>query len=396
MAKKLTAKSIENMKPAPQRREISDGGSGLYLVVQSSGHRSWALRYRADGRPTKLTLGRWPEISLAGARKLAADALHELSNGVDPSETRVAAKFKADAAKANTLANVCEEYLRREGAKLRTVDQRVSILKRLVYPHLGDRPIGSIKRSDIVRLLDMVEDTSGPRMADSTLATIRRIFAWHATRDDEFLSPVVRGMGRQNVAEHRRSRILDDDEIRAIWAATATDEPFPALVRLALLTSARRGELAGLRRDSEVKDGVWLLPASRSKTKTEVPRPLSKAALALIDARPRVPGCPYVFTANGVTPIASFSGPKEKLDAESGVANWRLHDLRRTARSLLSRAGINSDIAERCLGHALPGIRATYDRHRYIEEMSFAFEALAALIDRIVSGADAAVIPMRR
>jgi integrase len=394
MTKKLTTKAVENFKPGPQRREISDGGSGLYLVLQSSGHRSWALRYRANGRPTKLTLGSWPKVTLAGARKLAAEALHDLSTGVDPSETRVAAKFKADAAKANTLANVCEEYLRREGAKLRTIDQRVSILKRLVYPHLGDRPIGSIKRSDIVRLLDKVEDTSGPRMADSTLATIRRIFAWHATRDDEFLSPVVRGMGRQNVAEHRRSRILDDDEIRAIWAATATDEPFPALVRLALLTSARRGELAGLR-DDEIKDGVWLLPASRSKTKTEVPRPLSKAALALIDARPRVPGCPYVLTANGVTPIASFSGPKEKLDAESGVANWRLHDLRRTARSLLSRAGINSDIAERCLGHALPGIRATYDRHRYIEEMSFAFEALAALIERIVSPTDT-VVALRR
>jgi integrase len=394
MTKKLTAKAVENFKPGPQRREISDGGSGLYLVLQSSGHRSWALRYRANGRPTKLTLGSWPKVTLAGARKLAADALHDLSTGVDPSETRVAAKFKADAAKANTLANVCEEYLRREGAKLRTVDQRVSILKRLVYPHLGDRPIGSIKRSDIVRLLDKVEDTSGPRMADSTLATVRKIMHWHATRDDEFVSPVIRGMGRQNVAEHRRSRILDDDEIRAIWAATAADEPFPALVRLALLTSARRGELAGLR-DDEIKDGVWLLPASRSKTKTEVPRPLSKAALALIDARRRIPGCPYVFTGNGVTPIASFSGPKEKLDAESGVADWRLHDLRRTARSLLSRAGISSDIAERCLGHALPGIRATYDRHRYIEEMSFAFEALAALIERIVSPTDS-VVALRR
>jgi len=87
---------------------------------------------------------------------------------------------------------------------------------------------------------------------------------------------------------------------------------------------------------------------------------------------------------NGVTSAASFSWPKRKLDTASGVTGWRLHDLRRTARSLLSRAGVNPDVAERCLGHAIPGVRGIYDRHRYIDEMRHAFEALAAQLDRIV------------
>jgi integrase len=201
-------------------------------------------------------------------------------------------------------------------------------------------------------------------------------------------------MSRWEPKEHRGTRILDDDELRQLWAATADGQPFCSLIRFLLLTAARRGEAAGMRW-GEVKDGIWTLPASRSKTKVEVARPLSRAAQAVLAAQPR-DDLPYVFTTTGAGPIKSFSEPKAKLDAASGISGYRLHDLRRTSRSLLARAGINSDLAERCLGHAMPTIRATYDRHRYIEEMGHAFEALAALIERIVSGADAAVVQFRR
>src|SRR5215471_12502621 len=148
MTRKLTAKTIENLRPEPRRREISDGGSGLWLVMQPSGRRSWAVRYRYAGRPTKLTLGGWPALTLAAARKGAADALHELARGHDPAAARKAAALTAAAARANTVVAVCEEYLKREGSRLRTADQRVSILRRLVYPALGDRPVESIRRSE--------------------------------------------------------------------------------------------------------------------------------------------------------------------------------------------------------------------------------------------------------
>ena len=280
---------------------------------------------------------------------------------------------------------------------MRTLDQRVSILKRLIYPALGDRPIGSIKRSEIVAMLDKIEDHNGPRAADVALGVLRRILHWHEQRTDEFRSPVIRGMGnRQDNVEHRRERILDDAELRAVWDATEDNTTFSALVRFLLLTSARRNEAAAMKRDEVDADGVWTLPASRSKSKTEIARPLSKAALAILAEQPRIDGCDYVFTSTGIGPFKSCPDGKLKLDAKSGVTGWRLHDLRRTARSLLSRAGINADVAERCLGHALPGIRATYDRHQYIDEMRYAFEALAAEIDRIVHPPEGAVIQMRR
>jgi integrase len=279
---------------------------------------------------------------------------------------------------------------------LRTANARESILRRLVYPVIGDQPITAVKRSEIVRLLDRVEDHNGPRMADVCLATLGRIFHWHEKRTDEFRSPIIRGMQRQKPAEHRRERTLSDREIRALWVATADNAPFSALVKFLLMTSARRGEAAGMRWTEVDAGGLWTLPASRSKTGAEIARPLSAAAQALLAELPRVEGCPFVFvSATGRTPISQFSTPKARLEAASGVTGWRLHDLRRTARSLLARASVNVDTAERCLGHALPAIRATYDKHQYIGEMRHAFEALAALIERIVNPSDT-VLAFRR
>jgi integrase len=391
---RLTAKSVEHIKPGATRREIPDDGcASLYLIVQSSGKKSWAVRYRFRGQPTKLTL--IGVTTLAAARKAAADALHELEQGRDPAAARKAAKIEAMEAEGNTVAAVCAAYMKREAGRLRTADQRESILRRLIYPSLGDRPIASLKRSEIAAMLDKIEDRNGARMADVCLAVLRRIFHWHETRTDDFRSPIIRGMGsRQNAAEHRRTRILDDAEIRALWQATEDKTAFSALVRFALLTSARRNEIAGMRRD-EVVDGIWALSEGRSKTKTEIIRPLSKAAQEILAELSQINGCDFPFTSNGITPIASFSGPKAKLDATSGVRDWRLHDLRRSARSLLSRAGVNSDVAEKCLGHSRGDIIERYDRHSFVPEMRIAFEKLATLIGSIVEPQEN-IIPLRR
>jgi integrase len=326
---------------------------------------------------------------LHDARVAATKAREQVAKGADPAKAKADAKVKADAAKADTITAVCEKYLRRpETRKLRTLAQRESILRRLVYPAIGGRPIGGIRRSEIVTMLDKVEDNHGPRAADVCLAVLRRIFHWHEKRsdDDEFRSPIIRGMARQKASEHRRERILSDTELRAVWQHTADGQPFSALVRFLLLTSARRNEAAGMKWDEVDGDGVWTLPASRSKTKTEIVRPLSKQAQEVLAGLPRLEGCNFAFTSTASTPISQFSNPKQRLDDACGVTGWRLHDLRRTARSLLSRCkDVSVDHAERVLGHAIPGMRAVYDKHDYAEEMRFAVEALSALVSRIVN-----------
>jgi integrase len=193
----------------------------------------------------------------------------------------------------------------------------------------------------------------------------------------------VRGMQRLSETERERTRTLTDDELRRVWAAAGADGgPYGALVKILLLTGARRSEAAKMPW-AEIEGSAWHLPAARNKVKVLLIRPLSLAARAVLDAMPRINGCPYVFTTNGSTPVASLGKRKAEFDKACGVTGWRLHDLRRTARTLMGRCGVLREIAERCLGHNPPG---PYDQWEYFPEKARAFEALAAQIDHIVSG----------
>jgi integrase len=394
MAKVLTDVSVRNLKPGPKRREVPDGGCrGLRLVIQPSGAKSYALRYRYRGRMTKLTFGD-VALGLAAARKLAADALFQLAQGVDPSEAKRQAKQAQAAAITDSFRDITERYMALEGQRLRSVKSRQSILDRLVLPRLGDRPISAIRRSEIMKVLDDIEIANGPVQADITLAIIRKIMGWHAARSDDFVVPIVKAMRRVRASEQARDRILTDDELARVWKAAETAGVFGRLVRFLLLCGGRRDEGTYLQWQ-ELSNGVWTLPASRNKTGRELTRPLSKAAQEIIAECPRIEGCEFVFSLNGRTAIGGLSRFKRKLDEASGTSNWIIHDLRRSARSLMSRAGLPSDHAERALGHVIGGVRGVYDRHKFVAEMERAYEALAALVERIVNPPADNVVAMR-
>ena len=269
MSNALTAIRVEKLKAKPGRYEVPDGAQrGLYVVVFPSGKKSFIVRYRFGGIKRKLTLG---GVSLAAARKAAANALFDVHEGHDPAQAKKAARAKASETAADTVKALCENYLKREGAKLRTVADRKADLERLIYPVIGHVPVANLRRGDVVKLLDKIEDQNGACTADLQLAYLRRIFNWAAARSDEFRSPLVRGMGRYNSKERARSRTLTDDEVRALWEATEPNSkalrPFHALVRFLLLTGARRNE-ATLLPWSEIKGGVWELPASQEQNKS--------------------------------------------------------------------------------------------------------------------------------
>ncbi len=381
MRKKLTPAFVARVTPADTNQVYWDTEQrGFGLLVLPSGQKRYVIQYRAFGRSRRMTFK--PGLTLTDARKEAKATLGDVAKGVDP----LAEKRRQEGAATNTLRAVTEEYMKREGAKLRSVDSRKATFERLIFPVLGARQIDDIRRSDIVRLLDKVEDERGSCMAHLVLAYISKVMNWHASRDDEFRSPIVRGMGRIKPADHARERVLTDEELRAIWqAAESATGPFGSFVRFALLTATRRNEAAHMRRD-ELSNGDWIIPAERMKGKKGHKRdhlvPLSAAAKAIIDDLP-VLG-PFVFTANGRRPIRGFATFKADFDRRCGVTGWRIHDLRRTARSLMSRAGVGADIAERCLAHVIGGVRGVYDRHAYRDEKAHAFAVLAALVERIV------------
>ena len=391
-ARVLTAIAVAKLRPKSERFEVRDAGCrGLRVIVQPSGHKSFHLRYWNRGKGHNLALGPVLEgapetvtapvlgapLSLSDARLLAVTVLREIKSGRDPSALK-----RTEAPGDDTVAGVSTEYMLRVGPKLRRPKQREYDLS-LINQSLGTRPIRDIKLSDLTRLHDHLVEAHGPAAAGRVIATWTTLASWHAGRTDDFSPPVIRRELKYKQVD--RERVLTDDELRRVWrAANAFEGPFGLYVKTLLLTAARRVEVSDMRR-SEIDDaGVWTIPASRVKTKRDVTLPLSRAAQEIIASLPLVAPGDVIFTYDGARPIRGVQRLKRRLDQACGVTGWRLHDLRRTARTLLSRAGVNADVAERCLGHSLGGIRATYDKHLYLEEMRDAFERLAAQVEAIV------------
>lgn len=399
MKAKITKSLIDGMTPGDV---IADSDTrGFTARCLPSGAISYGVRYRAAGRQRWLALGTHGQITPAQARQLAKKRIGEVADSRDPAAEREAQRAKASC----TVNTILDSFVARHVCSLRTARQIERAFDKYVRPRLGTRSIYSLRRGDVVAMLDDIEDQAGPVMADRTLAYVRRAFNWQAVRDDTFAPPIAPGMGRTKGSQRARSRILDDEEIRDLWRALDTARvpaAFRDLVRVLLLTGQRRSEVAVMSW-REVERDVWVIPGARRWKGGENTVPLTDIVLQLLGA-PRPDG--YVFsTTNGQKPFSGFGKCKRVLDdaiahlreteGRSSMPHWILHDLRRTSRSLMSRAGVNSDHAERVLGHAIPGVRSVYDRHAYLEEKCVALERLAALVTRILDPTSN-VVPLRQ
>lgn len=190
-------------------------------------------------------------------------------------------------------------------------------------------------------------------------------------------------MARTSITARARDRVLSNGEIKALWQALQQiPYPFGPFVQLLLLTAQRRDEIAHMRW-REIDGDLWTIPRQRYENGRANAVPLTEEAQSILAALPR--SGEFVFSTTGRTLISGFSKSKAAIDRASGVTGWRLHDLRRTARSLMSRTGVSSEIAERDLGHAIPGVAGVYDRHDYVSAKRDALRKLAAKITRIVA-----------
>jgi integrase len=381
--RKLTTDVVTEAKQTgkPARRAL-DGQSG-YLYGYPTGKTSIRLRPRINGKPANITY-KGPTPTAAGIARWLAEQRDLIGRGTDPRAAERAAKVAVQLAQKDTLRSVCEDYLalqERRGQQ-RTIGQVRKNLERLVFDtDLAGRPVGEIRKSEFVRLLDHVERTRGPRMRNKLKGNLHTILKWFASRSDTFVNPIS---GIEEAPEAGpRSRILEDSELVRVWNAAGEMGAFGSAVRMLLLCAARRDEIFALR-FREVNGIDITIPGSRYKTKLDHVIPISSAMREILDSLPRGEPDDYVFQNLRGNRISGLAGYKAELDRRSSVTGWRLHDCRRSARSLMSRAGISADHAERCLGHRIGGVRGVYDRFAYREEKARALEALARLLGRIV------------
>src|SRR4249919_99313 len=290
MRKTLTNKGVAALRPRAQRYTFPDPEMrGHYVRVQPSGARSFvAVTRDSSGKQIWVNLGAADVTTIEEARETARGAIKRIKGGLPA--------FESPPVKPDSFRSVAENWLKRhvEKEKLRSQYEIKRCLNKYVFPHWQDRDFVSIKRSDVAVLLDQVEDQHGPRMADQVLALARSIANWFASRDDNYVSPFVRGMRRhQNGA---RERILNDGELRTIWRAAKANGQFGAIVRLLLLTAQRREKITTMKW-SDVENGVWTIDTAEREKGNAGALALPAQAVVIINSQPRVGDNPYVFAA---------------------------------------------------------------------------------------------------
>lgn len=378
MTQQLTDLTLRRLTTdGADRIEVWDGRMpGFGMRVSKNGTKTFILLYRHRGRPRRLSLGRWPIVSLAKARQKARAALQTLDDGSDPAighRPDDNPSFRFDAV---VQAFVDRHCLQRNRASTAKETQR--LLRKHFVAAWGQRDIRDLRQADINSVVDGLVEDGRPSEANHALGVVKTLFSWCFDRDMLIANPCAKV---KKPAKHgKRSRTLSEDELKKVWHASLGEGfPFGPLVQLLLLTGQRRGEIAQMQwQQLDFNARCWTIPESIAKNGREHVLPLSDAAVEILQSMPRL-NKTYVFPARGndKATVSGFSKPKVRLEMVVGASDWTLHDLRRTTATYLARLGTAPHVIERILNHvsgSFGGVAGVYNRHAYLEEMRAAMQ----------------------
>ena len=396
-----------------KRQEIPDGTvSGLYLVVQSSGAKSWAVRYRHEGKPAKLTLGPWPRLGLAEARQAARETLGIVSVGADPTADRVTlARLKRQPAPdgAHEFGTVLDRFLKSQRTKgRRSTDKVKTLLDKDATAYWRHRQIASITPSDVVERIEAIVGRGAPVSASRFRAWVSKLFNYTVKAQLRPDNPAASTENPVDAKARQRKRTLDDRELVLVWKARRLGYPFGPAVQLLVLSGQRLNEVcAASRSEFDLDARQWIIAPGRAKNNVEHLVPLSAAACDIITGVPTVEGGgDFLFTTTGDTPISGFSKAKRQLDAliagsndGKAIPHWTLHDVRRTFSSGWARLRIPTEVTEKAINHvsgSFGGVSGIYNRFEYADERREAMEAWARYVLALVDGKPMPnVVPLR-
>lgn len=397
---KLTTAAVERLKP-PGSGQVDYFDKYLPsfgIRVSHSGTKAWFVMTRVHGRQTRLTLGRYPSLSLQDARSKARQSLQQAGSGIDPRKIAEEERRKRQADARNTFGVLAEEFMAshvRPNLRPATVRE----YQRILFGHdtsaWRERPVTSIQRRDIQELLSKIDARGAKTASTLSLAYLRKFFNWCVDQEVVRSSPAAR---IKRVAPRSRERVLTTQELALIWESFHRWESlFSPLFRLLTLTGQRRTEVAGMRWD-ELKDlngkaPLWEIPSARTKNKRPHIVPLSPQAARIIFEIQRVG--PLVFSTNSDRPPSGFSKAKARTDkwlAEAcrsrgtvEIESWTLHDLRRTMVTVMNEhLKVAPHIVEAVVNHmtgpAKAGVAGVYNRALYLEERRRALDDWARFV----------------
>jgi len=379
MVRKLTAGGRELLEVWDERIP------GFGLRVSKLGTKTFMLVYRHRGRSRRLTLGRYPVLTLIEAREKAIDALRQVKNGTDPIleiERASDAAYQFDAIVDDYVARHCKVH-----NKPSTARESERALKKHFVSRWGKRDIRDITSAHINLVLDALVDAGTPSEANHALGVIKTLFRWCVDRDLLAISPCHKV--RKPAKHNSRSRVLTDEELVKVWRAfDAEGYPFGYMGKLLVLTGQRRGEVTEMRwKQIDFERKTWTIPPELAKNSREHTLPLSDAAMAILASVPRLSE-ERVFPArnNDTNAISGFTRAKLRFDKLSGVADWTIHDLRRTVATGLAQLGVAPHVIERVLNHVsgtFAGVAGVYNRFQYFDEMKAALDQWSVWVQQL-------------
>jgi integrase len=380
----FTARFVESLAPPSSGQcDYWDRAlPGFGLRLSFGGRKAWVVRYRTSSRLRRLTLGPYPTIGLADARDRARTALLQAASGQDPAAVKRATR------NAETFGDLAVEYLARHAkVKKRTWREDERTLKVELLPSWKHTPLKELKRRDIRELIQRIAERPAPIMANRTLAIVRKMLNFAIESDWLEANPAA--LIPKPGVERARDRVLTSDELRAFWAATDQESTvIRAWLRLRLLTAQRGGEVIQMRwSDVDLEDKWWTIPAGLAKNKLAHRVPLSPPALAILrELRSKAgPNDAWVCSPSGLDTPAIHNAKKAVARMRRRLGfDFRGHDLRRTAASLMTSSGTPRLVVGKILNHVETGVTAVYDRHSYDKEKREALDAWAKQLQRIL------------
>lgn len=404
--KAITIRTIEAIKPRPDRDVYTwdTGLRGFGLRVTPKGIKSYVLQFRVNGGPSRRkTIGvHGSPWTTQTARREAERLLTIVRQGIDPVEQQREAKRQERALNFSSYCDLFVElYLQSNWPD--TWPEAMRALENVVKPRWGKRSLMSLKRTDMVKLMDEYSDRPGRKKYVHSL--LRKLFNWAVDRGDIDVSPLA-GMKAPKPSASRR-RVLGQEELICLWkACDRVGWPWGPYGRLLILTMQRRQEVAAMEwSEINFDERTWTLPAERAKNGEPHNIPLTNLALEQLQALgPKE--CGYVFTTTGVTPVSGFFKAKRMLELETQrlmkerheaqggersalqLPEWRLHDLRRTGATNLQALGIPIEVTEAVLNHisgTRAGVAGIYNRYKYEPEKRLALEAWDNRLSELVA-----------